>query len=207
MMLPSARAETCLSAIPSSARYTDSPGRTVEDWVFDPLLLGDPDAPPPPGPIGANGLAFSGSDLFVNNTTVGTIVRIPVQPDGSAGAPELAFSDPLLFGADGLAADDQGNLYVANIAQNTILRVAPEGTIDILADMDDGLDGPSSLAMGTDQEIFFVNSGLFTWAAGGDPMPSLMKVVIPEPSSLVSTACGLLCLLGHASRKREHLRS
>ena len=95
----------------------------------------------------------------------------------------MAFSNPLLFGADGLAADADGNLYVANIVQNTILRVAPDGAIDILADVNDGLDGPSSLTLGVDQDIFFVNSGLVTSSAGGDPMPSLMRILIPEPST------------------------
>jgi sugar lactone lactonase YvrE len=175
---------------------------TVEDWIVDSLLVGVPNTPFPV-PIGANGIAFSGSDLFVNNLTAGSIVRIPVQPDGSAGTPTVAFSDPLLFGADGLAADGQGNLYVANIARNTILRVSPEGTIDVLADIDDGLDGPSSLELGMNQDIFFVNSALVTADLGGTPMPSLMRVVIPEPSTLVLTVCGLACLLGCASRRMK----
>ena len=203
MVLSLEPAMTCLLAIRYFGKvYRVSPDGAVADWSVDPSLLGDPNTPFPI-PVGANGLAFSGDNLFVNNLTVQSIVRIPVEADGSAGTPTVAFSNPLLFGADGLAADANGNLYVANIVQNTILPHATDGAIDVLADVNDGLDGPSSLTLGVDQDIFFVNSGLVTSSAGGDPMPSLMRILIPEPSTCRLTTCGLLGLFGFARRMKH----
>jgi hypothetical protein len=104
------------------------------------------------------------------------------------------------MGADGLAADEHGNLFVANILQNTVLRLTPDGVIDILADVADGLDGPSSLELGTNQDVYFVNSGLVTAGQpGGNPMPSLMRVVVPEPST--SVLAGLALIGFFASRR------
>ena len=42
-----------------------------------------------PVPIGANGIAYYHGNLYVTNTEKGTVVRIPVRPDGSVGTPEL----------------------------------------------------------------------------------------------------------------------
>ena len=42
-----------------------------------------------PVPIGANGIAYYHGNLYVTNTEKGTVVRLPVWPDGSAGVPEL----------------------------------------------------------------------------------------------------------------------
>lgn len=42
-----------------------------------------------PVPIGANGIAYYHGNLYVTNTEKGTVVRIPVWPDGSVGVPEV----------------------------------------------------------------------------------------------------------------------
>lgn len=175
----------------------------VEEWFADPLLLGDPATDAFVGPIGANGLALVGSDLFVNNTTRGSIIRIPLEPDGGSGTAEVALEDPLLWGADGLAADDRGNLYVANVLQDTILLITPNGAIETLADIDDGLSSPASLGFGPsqDNDLFFVNSSFAAVFFGGAPRPSLMKVVVPEPAG------GVLLLLGLLSMAAQYRRT
>ncbi|MEW6160567.1 MAG: FG-GAP-like repeat-containing protein [Verrucomicrobiota bacterium] len=157
---------------------------TAQVWTTDPLLLGTPDPQPPhpPFPIGANGIAFFRTNAFVANTDLGTLVRIPVQADGSAGVATVFSQDARLFGADGVVSDLVGNLYVANIIQNTIVKVTPEAHVTVIADVRDGLDGPSSLRFGTRlterSELFIVNYAFLSAVTGGTPKPSLMKLPV-----------------------------
>ena len=124
-------------------------------WVDNPLLRTDN----ADQPVGANGLAFDRDHrfLYVANTGDRRILRIRIEPDGSAGPIEI-FADgaainyemgitQALSGADGIQFDMQGNLYVlANQAEEIqvlspgaklIARYAGSGT--------DSLDFPASL--------------------------------------------------------------
>ena len=124
-------------------------GGSAELWVQSPLLAGD-DSAPLPFPVGANGITYGHGVVYVTNTELGSIVAIPAAPDGSAGEPSVLIQDPALGAADGVALDVLGNLYVAVIAQSTIVRVAPDGSsLEVLADGSDGLDFTSSVAFGT----------------------------------------------------------
>jgi sugar lactone lactonase YvrE len=76
-----------------------SPTGVAAIWIQDPLLEGDRTA----FGFGANGLELRDGALYVNNTSKGSIVRIPIQADGTAGQPEVFFQDSVLIGADGLA--------------------------------------------------------------------------------------------------------
>lgn len=99
----------------------------TEVWAQSPLLFGGED-------FGADGIQVSkdGSTVYVTNIAEGTIVEIPVTADGSAGEPSV-FVDGLV-GPDGLAMDVDGNLYVADNRGNRILRVSPDGVVDVLAE-------------------------------------------------------------------------
>lgn len=150
------------------------------EWVSDELLRGTGEI----GfgfPLGANGIA-EGSDgtVYVANTEKGHIVEIPVDPDGSAGTPEIFASDPRLFAADGLAIDTNDDLYVAVIGQDTVVRVTQDGCIDTLATAEDGLDGPSDVTFGTSRgeqkELFITNFALLSQES-----PSLMKLDVGVP--------------------------
>ncbi|HVF32667.1 MAG TPA: SMP-30/gluconolactonase/LRE family protein [Acidimicrobiales bacterium] len=124
-------------------------GGPVELWLESPLLLGDGSGPLP-FPLGANGITYRQRTLYVTNTEIGSVIAIPVRPDGEAGSPVVLAHDARLGGADGITVDVRGNLYVAVIAQSTILRLSPAGeVIEVLADASDGLDSASSLAFGT----------------------------------------------------------
>jgi len=61
--------------------------------------------------FGANGLAFNRaqSTLFVNNTGNDTVVKVPVNHDGSAGTPAVFVNS--VNGADGLIIDEHDNLW------------------------------------------------------------------------------------------------
>src|SRR5215208_5405536 len=127
------------------------PDGTAEQWLQDALLEGDESI----GfgiPIGANGIALDGASgtVYVAVLEQGTLVAIPIEDDGAAGAPAVhtTFTDaqsPVLV--DGIALDAANNLYVAQPAANTVVRVTPAGAIETVATQADGLDGPASVAV------------------------------------------------------------
>lgn len=152
----------------------------VTEWVADPLLEGDGSLGLP-FPIGANGIArASDGTVYVANTERGRIVEVPVRPDGTPGTPRVFAEDPRLLVSDGLAIDVEDDLYVAVIGQDTVLRVAQDGSIETLATAADGLDDPSDVTFGTsrgEQTALFVTN--FALISREDP--SLMKLDIGVP--------------------------
>jgi sugar lactone lactonase YvrE len=141
-------------------------------WIQDPLLMGDRTA----FGFGANGLELRDGALFVTNTSKGSIVRVPTQPDGTAGQAEVFFQDPVLIGADGLAFDDAGNAYVTTDGlQNTLVKVSADGTAQTLATAADGLDYPASIAFGTGEDA----SSLYIANVGAAfRTPSVMRAIV-----------------------------
>jgi sugar lactone lactonase YvrE len=119
-----------------------------------------------PSGVGANGIAYRDGVLYVTNSEKGSLLTIPVRRDGSLGAPTVAASGAELIGADGLALDVHGNVYVAVISQSKVVRVTPGGQIRLIADASDGLDWTSSLAFGrtpgTETTLYAVNFAIGT---------------------------------------------
>ena len=81
----------------------------------------------------ANGLALSpdGASLYVAETFAPGVFRIPIREDGSAGEREEVAS----FGTalpDGLAFGGDGNLYVGCYEPSQVLRVSPDGEVDVV---------------------------------------------------------------------------
>jgi sugar lactone lactonase YvrE len=119
-----------------------------------------------PSGVGANGIAYRNGVLYVTNTERGRLLRIAVRQDGSLGTPTVIASGADLVGADGLALDLHGNVYVAVISQSKVVRVTPDGDIRLIADASDGLDWTSSLAFGrapgTEETLYAVNFAIGT---------------------------------------------
>ncbi len=173
-------------------------GTEAEPWLYHELLTGDC-----PGilgfPAGANGIQFHNGDLYVINTDKGTIVRVPVEPDGSPGEPTIwatlqpvpespltSMGFPAL--GDGLAFDVHGNAYVAVVSQSAIVRInaldMSQETIKYwpLAP----LDTPTSFAFGTGKggrtSIFVANMGwMAMFGIPNPPGPSFMKFDVGVP--------------------------
>jgi sugar lactone lactonase YvrE len=138
-------------------------------WASDPLFLtnGFP-------PVGINDLAFdaSGRNLYATNTGDSRVLRIPIQPRGSAG-PVAIFADgatidstqnttDALHGADGLAFDVLGNAYVAANQINEVHVLSPAGRL-IARYSGTGaatLDFPATLVF-RGKEIYLTNASLF----------------------------------------------
>ncbi|WP_191965783.1 MULTISPECIES: SMP-30/gluconolactonase/LRE family protein [Haloferax] len=108
-----------------------------DDFPTGPLA---PPAPAAAGPqFGPNGLQFTEDKrtLYVANTAKGTIVEIPVF-EGNAREPEVFVEG--LVAPDGLAMDVDENLYVADNGANQILRISPNGDVEVLAE-NEAMDG------------------------------------------------------------------
>jgi sugar lactone lactonase YvrE len=141
------------------------------------LLLPDPNAgqilSPP---FGANGIEFNnqGTALFALNTAYDSIVKIPVNTDGSAGT-GVTFATGL-NGPDGLAVDANDNLWIAANQGDEIVVVDPNGTVvakngDFAGITGDGsirgLLFPASIAFSPDgQRLYVTNLALYLPFAG-----------------------------------------
>jgi sugar lactone lactonase YvrE len=81
----------------------------------------------------ANGLALApdGSALYVAETFAPGVFRIAILGDGSAGdRDEVASFETAL--PDGLAFGEDGNLYVGCYEPSQVLRVAPDGAVEVV---------------------------------------------------------------------------
>ncbi len=158
------------------------PQGVARTWKADPLLQGDAAVNLLGLSIGANGIAFRGSDLYVANSDFGRVVRIPINPDGSAGATAVVADDPgLLRGADGIAFDDAGRLYLAANGHDRLVVLSSEpGAVPTILAEGAPLDFPASLAI-RDGELYVTNFALGR-AQGlvpGVPIPGLVKLLLP----------------------------
>lgn len=118
-------------------------------------------------------VAPDGSALFVVESTLPGVSRIPIRADGTAGRPELIARTPVV--PDGCALDAAGALIVSCYRPDRIYRILPGGPVDILADDPRGgtLNAPTNVA--------FVGSGLKWLAAAnvGEDFISVRKMEIP----------------------------
>lgn len=82
----------------------------------------------------SNGLGFdSRGVLYSLNTGSGRITKLTIGPGYSLMSRQRWIQDPRILGADGLAFDGQGNLWVAANFRNSLVRVGPDGTLTLVA--------------------------------------------------------------------------
>ncbi len=158
-------------------------------------------------PLGPNGIKLFGGAAYITNTGAGTIIRVPILADGSAGVPSIYASglplDDFAFGAD-------GSLFLATQVENSVIRLFPDGTRSIIATEADGLLGDSALAFGRtaadSRDIYVVNNGgAYEDLPGGQRAATVVRLAagvtgaalgpqaIPEPNTLW-LGCGGLVL-------------
>jgi sugar lactone lactonase YvrE len=164
-------------------------GGAVTEWLSDPALEGNPSAPALVlSAFGADGIAFDRNErnLYISNLDFGTILKVRLRRDGSAGPVETFASDPLLVGADGIAFDVKGTLFVAVNARDRIATVDRRGEVDVLVE-GAPLDGPSSLAFGVRPSerhtLFFTNFAISraTGVTPGAPHPGIASLDVERP--------------------------
>ena len=151
-----------------------------EVWVANPLLEGS-GAFGLGYPVGANGVAVRDGVVYVGVTEQGTVVRIPIGPDGAPGEPVVHAELPGVA-VDGIAFDQAGNLYIADPPAHTLWKYAPDGTLTAVADVDDGLSGPSSVALWEDADTGEAVAYVSNQAIGPPPSikhgPSIIAVTL-----------------------------
>ncbi len=156
-------------------------GGSPEIWADDPLLKRPPGAVFP----GPNGLQFFRGKIFVANSSTGTIVGIPIRPNGTAGQAFVKATLPFPQGCDEFTFDLFGRIYCTTDPFNTIVRLDPDGSSEILLTADDLLDGPTSVAFGrrgqNRRNLYITNAAfpIFTTTF----RPSLMRLRVDIPGA------------------------
>ena len=148
-------------------------GGTAEVWSGAPELTQVPNGLP-----GPNGLKLFEGELYVSNPSQSTVVAIRVQPNGNAGAVRTHAAGVF---CDDFAFDVHGSLYCGTDPFNTVIRIAPDGTIETILTAGDGLDGPTAILFGEKNEGFdiFITNGAFPFFPVPPPRrPSLMKMTL-----------------------------
>ncbi len=84
--------------------------------------------------------------MWVTKLDKGTIMRIPVQANGTAARPEVVAAG--LTGVDDFAFTGRGIEIIAALdAVNQVSMVRPDGTHTVVLTAEDGLPGPTTVAL------------------------------------------------------------
>jgi gluconolactonase len=126
-----------------------------------------------------NGLALGldGRYLYVVESVGSRVVRVPVSGGRSAGQVEMVCAMPPRHVPDGLAFDVEGGLYVACYTPDVIFRLAPDGTLDIVAEDWEStiLSAPTNIVFAGPDRLTLVAASLGRW--------HLSKAVVNVPGA------------------------
>ncbi len=159
-------------------------------WLADPAFEGNYDDPYLVlSPFGVDGIAFDKfkQRLYVGNLDYGKILRVEVDCDGEPGDVEVWVDDfARLAGADGIAFDEQGKLFVAVNGQDRLVSIDKFKKVSIVAE-GGLLDAPSGVVFGQNlfnNKTLYISSFAITRAYGifpGEPHPALIKMSVKTP--------------------------
>ncbi len=135
-------------------------GGTPTAWSTAPELA-------PTGFLGANGLKVHDGAVWATNLDQGTVLRIPILPDGRAGTVQTRATG--LPGIDDFAFTGRGDQILAALnGPSEVALVQPDGSHSIVLTQADGLQNPTSIALRGDT-VYIDNAAYVT-----DTDPSLM---------------------------------
>lgn len=114
----------------------------------------------------ANGLALDAAEnfLYVTCTWLPGVERITLNEDGTAGIREVFCTLPQTC-PDGIAFDNEGNLYVGCYAPSRIYKVSKSGMVEILVDDWEAhtISNPTNLAFGGNNFTALFTANLGRW--------------------------------------------
>jgi len=156
-------------------------------WLADPAFDGNEDDPYLVlSRFGVDGIAFDKykNRLYVGNLDYGKILRVGIDCHGEPGDVEVWVDDfASLAGADGIAFDDNGSLFVAVNGQDSVVQIDKYRHVNTIAE-GGLLDAPSSLVFGAtyqSKKTLYIASFAITRAFGifpGTPQPALLKLPV-----------------------------
>ena len=113
--------------------------------------------------------------LYVAETAMGRVLRLPLAADGSLGKPEPYGPAPLAPGVrvDGLTFDAEGNLWVTDVARNGLYVIAPDQTCRCV------FEDPSGATVNFLASVCFAGPDLKTVYIGSIPMQRLATFRAP----------------------------
>jgi sugar lactone lactonase YvrE len=128
-----------------------------------------------PGP---NGIQIFHNEVYVAVSDRAHVVAFPIRGNGTAGAGRIHASG---IGLDDFSFDVHGNLYGTTDPFNTVVRITPDGQIEVLLTAADGLDGPTAtvFGVGNDNKNLYITNAAFPFFPGPTPRrPSLLRLHI-----------------------------
>jgi hypothetical protein len=153
--------------------------RSVKLWLEHPALArssGDKEFP------AVNGLKLYAGVLYASNTEKMQLLKIPIQSDGQPGEPEV-FLQPVNL--DDFAFDQAGNLYGTTHIYNSVVKIAPDGSITTIAEAEQGTTGSTALAFGQGESD---RTSLYVVTNGGMSFPLPTGL---EPARVVRLEVGI----------------
>lgn len=169
-----------------------STASSAEVWVESPLLEVVPQPILTPG---ANGVQFFLDELYVTNSSQGTIVVVPLDIIGPQGYfapkagtpyvkfgppesdPEIVFTGDFVPGCDDFAFNVLGEIYCPTNPFHTLLHINRQGHVTTIASGADGLDGPTAVTFGRKgkNRTLYITNGSFPFFESTGHGPSLMS--------------------------------
>lgn len=157
-------------------------------WLADPLLEANYTTPYlGVAPFGADGIAFDRFErnLYIGNLDYGRIIKVGLDWWGEPDDVEVYYENiDLIGGADGLAFDALGRLYVAVHGQDRIVRVDRFPRKGVVVASGAPLQQPSALVFGEtllSRHTLYISNFSILAALGakpGPPKPALLKLPV-----------------------------
>jgi sugar lactone lactonase YvrE len=149
---------------------------------WDVWLQGDRLKPLIPGYPGANGIKIREGWAWISVSGRRLIVRVPIEPDGSAGDIEIAATR---LSADDFAFGMSGAVYVTTHPEHTLVRLEQSGDRTTLAGPEQGMVGSTACAFGRapgDQKAIYVTTdgGFLIPHEGGIQDAKLVRIEVGE---------------------------
>jgi sugar lactone lactonase YvrE len=155
--------------------------KSISVWSAD-AALGGFDASLKPEIPAVNGIKVHKGFVYFANMQQRSFGRIPIKPDGSAGAAEVVLREIFI---DDFAIDANDNIYAATHPYNSVIRIDRHNKVTVIASYDQGLQGATSVAFSKGKNGA---NTLYVTTGGGSYVPppygftggKLLRIEIPR---------------------------